>query len=94
VERLYLPRSEGGRGLINVENFFHHRLVVLSHHLFSSNDVLVQLRNQLDSLLPPHLSGLMCIVRPCVLMLIGGAGPLQLSRRNCASVRLVGWTHL
>jgi len=56
VECLYLPQSEGCCGLINVENLFHRQLVVLSHHLFSSNDVLVQLCNQLDSLLPPCLS--------------------------------------
>ena len=56
VERLYLPRSEGGRGLVNVENLFHHRLVILAHHLSSSNDVLVQLCHELDGSLPPRAS--------------------------------------
>jgi len=42
VERLYLPRKLGGRGLTNIEHLYHRRLVLLSHHLRTSSDDLVQ----------------------------------------------------
>ena len=56
VERLYLSRSVGGIGLINVENLFFRRLVVMAHHLSTSSDSLVQLCYELDCLLPPYPS--------------------------------------
>ena len=56
VERLYLPRSGGGRGLVNVENLYNRRLVVLAHHLCSSSDSLVKLCHKLDNNLPPRCS--------------------------------------
>jgi len=56
VERLYLPRMDGGRGLVNVQNLYYRKLATLAHHLSSSSDCLVQLCCQLDGLLPPRVS--------------------------------------
>ena len=56
VERLYLPCSVGGQGLVNVLNLFHRRLAVLAHHLSTSTDSLVRLCSLLDKLLPPRVS--------------------------------------
>jgi len=55
VERLYLPRTVAGRGLINIENLFYRKLVLLAHHLSSSADYLVQLCFKLDQVLPPRV---------------------------------------
>ena len=52
VERLYLPQSAGGIGLINVENLFYRRLVAVAHHIATSSDSLVWLCYELDSLVP------------------------------------------
>ena len=56
VERLYLPRSNAGRGLINIENLYNRKLVFIAHHLLSSTDKLVQLCSTLDHSLPPRVS--------------------------------------
>ena len=56
VERLYLPRTLGGIGLINVENLFYRRLVTMAHHLSNFSDALVQLCYELDGLLPARSS--------------------------------------
>jgi len=42
IERLYLPRKLGGRGLANIEHLYQRRLVLLSHHLRTSSDDLVK----------------------------------------------------
>ena len=54
IERLHLPRKLGGRGLLCVEHFLEHRIIMLSHHLQKSEDALVKMRCTLDSQLPPH----------------------------------------
>ena len=56
IERLYLPRSETGRGLINIENLFYRKLVLMAWHLSCSTDCLVQLCSDLDQSLPPRIS--------------------------------------
>ena len=56
VERLYLPRSAGGIGLINVENLFYRRLVAMAHHIATSSDSLVRLCYELDNLVPARSS--------------------------------------
>jgi len=56
VERLYLPCSVGGRGLVNVQNLFYRKLAILAHHLSTSPDSLVQLCSQLDKQLPLRVS--------------------------------------
>jgi len=56
VERLYLPRSAGGLGLVNVENLFYRRLVALACHLCQSADALVGLCQELDRTLPARRS--------------------------------------
>ena len=56
VERLYLPRILGGIGLINVENLFYRRLVIIAHHLSNSSDALVRLCYELNCLLPARSS--------------------------------------
>ena len=43
VERVYLPRSAGGIGLMNIENLYYRKLVSLAHHLSVSSDPLVSL---------------------------------------------------
>ena len=52
VERLYLHRTLGGIGLINVKNLFYRRLGTIAHHLSNSSDALVKLCYELDCLLP------------------------------------------
>ena len=42
VERLYLPRYMGGRGLLNIEHMYQRRLMMFSHHLQTSSDFLVK----------------------------------------------------
>jgi len=42
VERLYLPRYMGGRGLLNIEYMYQRRLMMLYHHLQTSCDYLVR----------------------------------------------------
>ena len=56
VERLYLPCTEAGHGLINIENLFYWKLVLMANHLSSSTDCLVQLCSDLDQSLPPHVA--------------------------------------
>lgn len=53
VEHLYLPCNDAYHGLINDENLFYSKLVVIACHLSSFGDVLVQLCSDLDQLLPP-----------------------------------------
>ena len=52
VERVYLPRSAGGIVLINIENLYSRKLVLLVHHLCTSSDPLVSLCYELDLELP------------------------------------------
>ena len=56
VERLYLPRSAAGRGLVNIEHLFYRKLVSICHHLFTSADPLVGLCCELDHSLPSRIS--------------------------------------
>ena len=56
VERLYLPRSAAGRGLINIEHLLYRKLVSICHHLFTSADPLVGLCCELDRSLPSCIS--------------------------------------
>ena len=56
VERLYIPRSAGGIGLVNAENLYYRRLVALACHLSCSSDTLVSLCKELDNSLSAHRS--------------------------------------
>ena len=56
VERLYLPRCNAGHVLINIENLYNRKLVLIAHHLVSSTDKLVQLCSDLDHSLLPCIS--------------------------------------
>ena len=47
IERLYLPRKIGGRGLVGIEHLYQRHLVLSSHHLQTSTDNLVQARCEL-----------------------------------------------
>ena len=55
VERLFLPRKLGGKGLLCVENLC---LIMLSHHLNTSGDVLVKMCCTLDTQLPSRVSSM------------------------------------
>ena len=46
VERLYVPRKEGGRGLIQLELMYKTSTIGLSQYLSNSNDWILQLVNQ------------------------------------------------
>ena len=67
VERLYLPRKIGGRGLLGVEHLYQRRLLLLSHHLQTSTDTLVQACCELMSQFPP---GSLCWLRLLMLPLL------------------------
>ena len=56
IERIYLPRSAGGVGLVNIENLYNRKLVSLAHHLSVSSDPLVLLCCEIDSDLPRRSS--------------------------------------
>ena len=56
VERLYLPRHMGGRGLLNIEHLYQRRLLMLSRHLQTSCDPLVRECFSLISQMPPSKS--------------------------------------
>ena len=56
IERIYLPRSAGGVGLVNIENLYNRKLVSLAHHLSVSSDPLVLLCSKIDSDLPRRSS--------------------------------------
>ena len=52
VERIYLPRSAGGVGLISVENLYYRIVVSIACHLSTSTDSLMGMCLKLDELLP------------------------------------------
>jgi len=56
IERLYLPRRVGGRGIVNIEHIYQRRVVMLSYHLQTSQDPLVKACYQLVSTFPPRKS--------------------------------------
>ena len=56
IERLYLPRKIGGRGLISIEHLYQRCLLSLSHHLQTSSDTLVNACCELMSQFPPRKS--------------------------------------
>ena len=56
VERLFLPRKLGGRGLLCVENLLEHHLIMLSYHLNTSGNALVKMCCTLDTQLPSRVS--------------------------------------
>jgi len=56
VECLYLPHRLGGRGLVGVESLYHRRIIMLSHHLQTSEDALVKMCWLLDMSLPSQKS--------------------------------------
>ena len=56
VERLYLPHHSGGRGLSNIEDLYRRRVIMLAHHLRTSDDALVRMCYLLDTSLPPRKS--------------------------------------
>ena len=56
IERLYLPRKIGGRGLVNIEHIFQRRLLSLPHHLQTSTDSLVHACCEVMSQFPPRKS--------------------------------------
>ena len=56
VERLYLPHCLGGRGLSNVEDLYRRRVILLAHHLRTSDDALVKMCHLLDVSLPSRKS--------------------------------------
>ena len=56
IERLYLPRHVGRRGIVNIEHIYRCRVVMLSYHLQTSQDPLVKACYQLVSTFPPRKS--------------------------------------
>ena len=56
MERLYLPHCLGGRGLSNVEDLYRRRVILLAHHLRTSDDALVKMCHLLDVSLPSRKS--------------------------------------
>ena len=48
VDRLYLPRSEGGRGLLDISNLCHSQITTLKNYFKSSQDPIHQLIVHLD----------------------------------------------
>ena len=68
VERVYLPRSAGGIGLVNIENLYYRKLVSLAHHLTVSSDPLVSLCCELDGGLPRRSSVLVRASEYCALL--------------------------
>ena len=48
VEHIHLPHSTGGVGLINVENLYYRRVVLIAYHLSTSTDSLVGMCLKLD----------------------------------------------
>jgi len=56
IERLYLPRKSGGRGLLCIEHLYQRRLLLLSRHLQTSTDALVHACCELMSQFPPRKS--------------------------------------
>ena len=56
VERLYLPHRLGGQGLVGVESLYQRRIIMLSHHLNTSEDALVKMCWLLDVSLPSQKS--------------------------------------
>ena len=97
VERLYLPRSAGGIGLINVENLFYWWLVAMAHHIATSSDSLVRLCYGLDNLVPTRslcLLGPMIVVLHCQLKLICKVVILPLSRVQFVRSSMTNCCHL
>ena len=43
IERLYLPRAQGGRGLMQLENFYKISTVGLQEYLVKKNGKLIQI---------------------------------------------------
>ena len=56
IERLYLPRHMGGRGLVNVEHLYQRRVLMLAQHLRVSCDPLVKECHDLISQMPSRRS--------------------------------------
>ena len=56
VERVYLPCSAGGIGLVNIDNLYYRKLVSRAHHLTVISDTLVSLCCELDGGLPRRSS--------------------------------------
>ena len=56
VERLYLPSHIGGCGLLNTEHLYQRQLLMLSHHLQTSSDILVRECFNLISQMPSSKS--------------------------------------
>ena len=44
TDRLYIPRKEGGRGLLSIEDTFKSRMIALGQHLDESKNVSVYLK--------------------------------------------------
>ena len=56
IERVYLPHQQGGRGLLNIEDLYHRRVILLSQHLQTSADALVRMCYVVDCSLPASRS--------------------------------------
>ena len=56
IEQVYLPHQQGGRGLLNIEDLFHCRVILLSQHLQTSADALVGMYFVVDCSLPASRS--------------------------------------
>ena len=46
TDRLYIPRKEGGRGLLSIEDTFNSRMIALGQHLEESKNMSVYLKKQ------------------------------------------------
>ena len=90
IERLYLPRRMGGRGIVNIESLYQRRVVMMSHHLQTSQDPLVKACCQLISHFPPRKSliskadGIIADLSLCINL---EHTPTQLKESLCAAQR-------
>ena len=88
IERLYLPRRIGGRGLVSIEHLYQRHGILLSNHLLTSTDSLVQACSELISQFPPHKSVLAKAVDIVATLAVGDVfhcDPEQLKADVCTA---------
>ena len=83
MERIYLPRSAGGEGLINVENLYYRRAVSIACHLSTFADSLVGMCLKLDELLPAQSALTSMAASYCASLLV----PCDLWQCNALSLK-------
>lgn len=56
VDRLYIPRAQGGRGLLNIEQFCHSQIIKIRTYFYSlKSELITELINQDDNYTPLNL---------------------------------------